>query len=366
MEKIFKKTNVIKLFIKENISSFLILFLLLIISIINQLSMGDSYKYFWKNLIWHTAGVILFIIIVFFTDYRKITFKMIFYIYVFLNLVLLIMAMFKIRWIRLGIINIEPSEFVKPVLLLLISLMAEEYSESILPSKVFFKLLFLIFIPIILILRVDLDHAFIIGIVFLSFLLFLGISRKLLIFLIFSGLIVGCLVFPYMWDKLAPYQKWRIIGYLYPEKYAQTWGYQLNQSLIAIGSGGLFGQGFKKGWTTRLHYLPAKRTDLAFSVWAETWGFIGVSLLLFLYGYLLWYAIRISSTVKDWLGRYLSTGICLILLGQIIFNIGGAIGILPMTSIPLPFLSYGGSITISVYFLLSLLFNIAFKGYFFK
>ncbi|PMP95507.1 MAG: hypothetical protein C0169_05415 [Thermodesulfobacterium geofontis] len=203
-------------------------------------------------------------------------------------------------------------------------------------------------------------------IMFASFLIFIGIPRRLTLSLIFLGLIIGLLLFPIFWKNLKPHQKGRIYGYLYPEKYAQTWGYQLNQSLIAIGSGGLWGHGFKRGWSTRLHYLPAKYTDLAFAVWAETWGFIGVSLFLVLYGYLLYFFIKISNTAKDWLGKYLSLGVALVLFWQALFNISGCAGLFPMTSIPLPFLSYGGSITISVYFLLSLVFNIALKRYFFK
>jgi len=92
-----------------------------------------------------------------------------------------------------------------------------------------------------------------------------------------GGLFLSIIAIPIFWSKLKPHQKGRIYGYLYPERYAQTWGYQLNQSLIAIGSGGLTGFKFYKGWSTRLGYLPAKHTDLTFAVWAESWGLIGVS-----------------------------------------------------------------------------------------
>ncbi len=362
-----KKREVIKGFILENLGIFLTILALIGISTINQLNMGGTKSYFWKNLLWHFVGLIIFFVISLTIDYRKITLKAVYFFYGGLLILIGIMDIFKTRWINLGFISIQPSEFIKPLLALIFSLEAEKASSSVLPPKLFFKLLFTMGIGLFLIFITDLDYAFIMGVTFFSFLMFLGIPKRILFSLFAVIMLIGLTLGPFVWKHvLKPHQKGRIYGYLHPEKYASSWGYQMNQSLIAIGSGGLFGQGFKKGWSTRLNYLPAKRTDLAFSVWAESWGFIGVTIFLLLYAYLLYYTLYVSSIAKDWLGKYLSFVIGLILFWQAFFNIGGATGLLPMTSIPLPFLSYGGSITISVYFLLSLLFNIAFKRYFFK
>jgi len=291
---------------------------------------------------------------------------MVWYAYWGLNFLLLVMLIFHKRWLNLGFISIQPSEFIKFILVLLISLYLSREPNEVISTKKFFKLVGLIVLPLILILPMDLDYAFIMGVMFFSWLLFIGIPKRILGLLLVCAFVFSIIAVPIGWQKLKPHQKGRIYGYLDPEKYAKTWGYQLNQSLIAIGSGGLTGQKFYKGWSTRLGYLPAKHTDLAFAVWAETWGLLGVSVFLALYGYLVYFGICVSQFTKDWFGKYLSLGISLILLWQLFFNIGGCSGLLPMTSIPVPFLSYGGSITISVYILLYLLFNVAIKKYFFK
>ncbi|MFN3407233.1 MAG: FtsW/RodA/SpoVE family cell cycle protein, partial [Caldimicrobium sp.] len=245
-------------------------------------------------------------------------------------------------------------------------LFAAKKQDLRLDNKEVIFLLFVVALPLSFILPVDLDYSGIIFLIFFVFICFLGISKRLFLLFFTLGLISMIVIFPLAWTKLKPHQKGRIYGYLDPEKYAKTWGYQINQSLIAIGSGGPLGQGLKKGWSTRLNYIPAKNTDLAFAVWAEAFGFLGTTLFLVLYGYLLYWGLTISESVKDPLRKYLSLGVVLLLLGQLFFNIGGATGVLPMTSIPQPFLSYGGSITISTYLLLSLLFNISFKKDFFK
>jgi rod shape determining protein RodA len=360
------RTENIKGTFKENFFGIFIVFILAILGILNQWIIAETSSIFWKNLFWHLTGFTVFLFLSILIDYRKIPFQIVWYLYLILVFILFILFIFKQRWFNLGFITIQPSEFVKPLLVLVISIIASREPNPYLKTKTLIRLFIITVIPLILILPTDLDYALIMAVIFVSFLLFIGIPRKIFLFSIIVGLIFCFLVFPVVWRNLKPHQKGRIYGYLYPEKYAKTWGYQLNQALIAIGSGGIWGHGFKKGWSTRLHYLPAKHTDLAFAVWAETWGFIGVSLILFLYGYLLYFCIKISYVAKDWLGKYLSLGVAITLFWQAVFNIGGCSGLLPMTSVPFPFLSYGGSITISSYFLLSLVFNVALKRHFFK
>ncbi len=360
------KNRDLKGILKENFWGFLIVFILAFLGILNQWIISGISPLFWKNLFWHLGGLTLFFTLSILLNYKKISYQIVWYLYLFLIFILFILFIFKKRWIHLGFITIQPSEFIKPLLILLISLIASKEPSPYLKLRTLGKILFIIFIPVILILPTDLDYAFIITVMCIAFLLFIGIPKRVTITAIFIFMLIMYLLFPIVWKNLKPHQKGRIYGYLYPEKYAHTWGYQLNQALIAIGSGGVWGHGFKKGWSTRLHYLPAKNTDLAFAVWAETWGFVGVSLFLFLYGYLLYFCIKISYIAKDWLGKYLSLGVAIVLFFQALFNIGGCSGVLPMTSIPLPFLSYGGSITISVYFLLSLAFNVALRRHFFK
>ncbi len=328
--------------------------------------MGETGLYFWKNLLWQMVGIIIFIISLLKLDYRRVSIELIWIVYVLLLVLLLILALFKKRWLVIGPVSFQPSEFLKLVLLYLISLYASKKQEIYLETREVFLLLFVIILPLLFIFPVDLDYAGIIFLIFFAFLLFLGIPKRLLLIFTIFSLSMMIIFLPLLWQKLKPHQKGRIYGYLDPEKYAKTWGYQINQSLIAIGSGGILGQGLKSGWSTRLNYLPAKNTDLAFAVWAEAFGLLGSTLFFLLYGYILYWGLLVSKKAKDILGKYLSFGIVLLLLGQLFFNLGGATGLLPMTSIPQPFLSYGGSITIFTYFILSILFNIAFKKDFFK
>jgi len=361
-----EKTELLKRFLKENLYALLSLLGLLVIYFINQLSMGEGAPYLWKNLLWHLIGISIFLVLTLYFDYRRLSLNFLWIAYGLMLLLLLGLALFKKRWLVLGPINFQPSEFLKIILLYLISLYISQKRELKLETAEALFLLLVIGLPLLFLMPVDLDYAFIIGLMFFSLLLFFGFPKRLLLILLGLGLLFMILVTPLVWPKLKPHQKGRIYGYLDPERYYKTWGYQLSQSLIAIGSGGLKGQGFKKGWSTTLNYLPAKNTDLAFAVFAEAFGFIGCSLFLLIYGYLLYWGILLSKKAKDLLGKALSTGVVLIFLWQTFFNLGGATGLLPMTSIPQPFLSYGGSITIATYLLLSILFNIAFKKDYFK
>ena len=365
-------------YLKENAFVFFVVVLLSFMGNLNQWIISGNDGIFFKNFLWHLLGLGILFSFTLWGDYRKFVYQFVFPLYIGILILLVFgdalafITHTKGRWIHIGPISIQPSEFLKPILVCLIAFMACEgsgYIRSYIRSfseRRLLKVFALVGIPLLLVLVTDLDYSFIIGISLFVFLLFIGIPKRVLFFLGIGFLIFCIFVVPIVWKSLKPYQKGRIYGYLYPERYARTWAYQLNQSLIAIGDGDLIGHGFKKGWSTRLNYLPAKHTDLAFAVWAETWGFLGVSLFFILYGYLIYFAIDVSRRVKDFLGKYISLGIALLFLFQLLFNVGGCSGLLPMTSIPLPFLSYGGSITISSYFLLSLVFNINLKAYSFK
>jgi rod shape determining protein RodA len=356
----------LKAFLKENLWALMTLFALVSVNIINQLNMGNPGGTFWKNLIWQVFGLLIFLILTLYFDYRRISIELIWILYGLMLLLLMILALFKKRWLVLGPVSFQPSEFLKIILVYLLALIMEKKKDFRFDNGEAFFLLAVIALPLMFLMPVDLDYAFIIGLMFLSLLLALGFPKRLFIGLSLLAILLMVVAVPVAWNKLKPHQKGRIYGYLDPERYYKTWGYQLNQSLIAIGSGGISGQGFQKGWSTRLNYLPAKNTDLAFSVWAEAFGLLGNTLFLFLYGYLLFWGLSLSRRAKDYLGKSLSLGIVIVFFWQAFFNIGGATGLLPMTSIPQPFLSYGGSITISTYLMLSILFNIAFKRYFFK
>ena len=352
--------------IKSNWLAWIALFGLMILGILNQFNMGESTVHIVKNAAWHIFGLFILLFIVLKVDMPKVPPQIYLFSYILLTLLMFILAIFKKRWLIIGPISFQPSEFLKVVLVLLFSYMVSKRRGGPLSPKDWLIFFTILIIPLLFLVVVDLDYAFIIGWMFFVFFMVLGLPKRFVIGMAVGGLIIGALLVPIAWQKLKPHQKGRIYGYLNPEKYYKTWSYQLYQSLIAVGSGGLTGQGFRQVWSTRLNYLPAKHTDLAFSVWAEAFGFLGVLAFLSLYGYLLYWGLTLSQQVKDLFGKYLIVGIVLILLWQLFFNLGGAMGLLPMTSIPQPFLSYGGSITITTYLMLSFLFNFAKRKSFFK
>lgn len=165
-------------------------------------------------------------------------------------------------------------------------------------------------------------------------------------------------VTPIAWNHLRPYQQSRIIIFLNPGADRRGAGYQIIQSKVAIGSGGFWGKGFLEGTQTGLHFLPAKHTDFIFSVCGEEFGFIGSFVLLLLFGIYLWRAINTGDLTRNRFGRFLAVGAAGIVAFQLLVNVGMTLGLMPVTGIPLPFVSYGGSSLVLFWFLTGLIVNV--------
>lgn len=163
---------------------------------------------------------------------------------------------------------------------------------------------------------------------------------------------------PIMWNHLRPYQQNRILIFLNPGADPRGAGYQIIQSKVAIGSGGFWGKGFLEGTQTGLHFLPAKHTDFIFSVCGEEFGFIGSFVLLMLFGIYLWRAINAGDLTRNRFGRFLAVGAAGIVAFQLLVNVGMTVGMMPVTGIPLPFVSYGGSSLVLFWFLTGLIVNV--------
>jgi rod shape determining protein RodA len=179
------------------------------------------------------------------------------------------------------------------------------------------------------------------------FLLFLLIifSRLTIVqsvFFIIVNLLFG-MVTPLIWNKLHGYQKLRIITFLDPGQDPRGAGYQIIQSKIAVGSGGFFGQGFLKGSQTKLSFLPEQHTDFIFSVLAEQFGFIGCMLVIGLFLWIFYKGFTVAYKARNPFYSYIVAGVVGILVFQVLLNIGMAIGLMPVTGLPLPLVSYGGS-----------------------
>ena len=299
-----------------------------------------------------------------FLDYRRFrAFQKLLGLYLVFILLLLFLAFTHQRWLHLGPLSIQPSEFAKPFLVVLLASLFSESQEEHLSWPLLAGATILALGPVLLIAISDLDQAFLILVIACSLILFAGLSRKTLLVLGAGFFLLSTLAGPVVWKHLKPYQRARLISFFKPGKTHKRWSYQTRQALIAVGSGGLTGQGFKRGLSSRLHYLPAKHTDLAFAVWAEEWGFAGSLLVLTLYSFILSCLLKAAYQARDLMGRFLVFGAACVLFWEIFFNIGGVIHLLPAASLPLPFLSCGGSALCSNMILLGLATSVMIKRF---
>ncbi len=264
------------------------------------------------------------------------------------------------RWISFYFIHIQPSEFMKLAVILVLSAYFDENPKS--EPYGFFDLLLpfiVVFIPIIFVVKQpDLGTAIVIAVIAMSIILAAGIERSLLVKLVLLFLVF----LPFAWSNLKPYQKDRIMGFLDPYRAPTTYGYNTIQSEIAIGSGGLFGKGLHNATQTQLSFLPESHTDFIFSVFAEQWGFLGCAILIFLYAVVLFRAVAIAYHSESDFDRMVTIGIIAYFWISVVFNMGMAMGLLPIVGVPLVFFSYGGSSIITSYFALGILLSVRFKN----
>jgi rod shape determining protein RodA len=190
-----------------------------------------------------------------------------------------------------------------------------------------------------------------------ALLLVLYFSRPGLLFAV--GVTVANLIFgmmtPLVWNRLADYQRMRIVIFLDPGRDPLRAGYQIIQSIISIGSGGLFGKGYLGGSQTRLEYLPVRHTDFVFSVLGEELGFIGGAIVIGLLAFIVYRGLQIAAKCRSTFLGTLSWGVVTIIFFQAVVNIGMTLGLMPVTGLPLPFVSYGGTSLVFFWVLIGLL-----------
>jgi len=185
----------------------------------------------------------------------------------------------------------------------------------------------------------DLGTTIVVVTIFLSLFFFWPISRRVKI----GAVVVLLALLPLSWTLLQDYQQNRIYTFINPGRDPYGAGYNVIQSLIAVGSGGLTGRGLGNGPQSQLNFLPVAHTDFIFAGWAEATGFVGAMGLLLALAFLNWRIYRIASVAKDAYGRYLAIGFGAMISVQIAVNIGMNLGLAPVTGIPLPFVSHGGT-----------------------
>ena len=210
-------------------------------------------------------------------------------------------------------------------------------------------------VPFLLVMKQpDLGTSLVFMAIFFGMIFACGINLKLLAGIFGTG--IACL--PLLWHVLKDYQKMRIMVFLDPNVDPLGSGYHIIQSKIAIGSGMLFGKGLFEGTQSQLNFLPENHTDFIFAVVGEEWGFIGTVVLLLLYLVVLWRGIQIARQAQDSFGTLLAVGITSMLAFHVLVNVGMTAGIMPVTGIPLPFMSYGVSALTTNIWAITILMNI--------
>jgi len=323
---------------------FLIILLLLVAGALNQASAAMGGVFFKKQILWFGLGLGLFWGLSF-CDYRKLLHSRLVMGAYFLLLVVLLFLLFKhTRWLRIAGFGIQPSEFAKLLLIVILSLILSQRKDPDYLDGYTFFLMSLFAWPLILLVAAgDLDQGGMLFLIYLSYLWVGGVPKKWAIAFLVGGLLFGVIAGPKLWSLLKPYQRERVEAFLNPEAFKLSRGYQILQSLIAVGSGGFTGLGFQEGLSSRLNYLPEKHTDLAFAVWAEEWGFLGAGFVLLLFTALIILILRRACELRDPLGRHLCFGVATMFFWEVLINAGGILHLLPVASVPMPFLSYGGS-----------------------
>ncbi len=344
---------------------------LIIASLINFYSITHAIdsqisSLFWTQVMWIILGLGVFCTLSF-LDYK--IFCRFSYLIYGVNVLALILVLFfgknfngAQRWFDFSLLSYQPSETMKLAMICILSyLLAKKSTQFVYGFKQIFWIALLITLPFVLVvMQPDLGTALLITIQSFSVLCFVKMGRKLLIFL-FAVLLV---IIPTMWVfVLKDYQKNRILMFMSSEKDPYGAGYNTIQSNIAVGSGQVFGKGFKKGTQAQFKFLPERHTDFVFSVFSEEHGFFGSLSIIILYLILILSIFKIAMQSRDKEGVYLCLGVASIIFWHMFINISMAIGILPVVGVPLPLFSYGGSNMLTIFVALGLVSSVSNSRY---
>ncbi|MFH1538792.1 MAG: rod shape-determining protein RodA [bacterium] len=312
-----------------------------------------------RQMIWMLLGLSLMVTVLF-VDTKTIR-KISPYLYPPLILILIGVLLFgktslgAKRWFALGPLTVQPSEFAKIVVIMALASYLSARKTTVRYFSTVIISLLIVAVPTLLVMKQpDLGTAMTFLPIFLVMVLAAGARVGHLVALCAAGLSAA----PALWFMLKDYQKSRIMTFLNPESDPLGSGYSIIQSKIAVGSGELLGKGWMKGTQTQLNFLPEQYTDFIFSAIGEEWGFVGAVLLILLFAVIIARGIRIAWKANDDFGYLLAVGIVALISFHVFVNIGMAIGFLPVTGLPLPFVTYGGSSILAMMLSVGLLLNI--------
>lgn len=330
---------------------------------------GGSDRLFWSQIFWLSMGWTVYLIVTV-IDYQ--IFVRLAWIIYGLNLSALIAVKFvgKIalgaqRWLDFGFFSYQPSESMKLALVLILAKVMSQKSiqEGLGMKELAFPLFILIGVPFLITAeQPDLGTAMMLFVIGSTILFFLRIKAKILVTV---GIMLACAGVGAWFFALHDYQRDRIYTFLDPGRDPRGKGYNSIQSKIAVGSGKVFGKGFRKGTQSQLEFLPERHTDFIYSVLSEEHGFVGSVTTIGLFATLFMLGIRISSQARDKAGAIVVVGIMGALFWHHFINIAMVIGLLPIVGIPLPLLSYGGSNMLTTMAALGLVSSVSYRKHMF-
>jgi rod shape determining protein RodA len=260
------------------------------------------------------------------------------------------------RWIDFHFFHFQPSEWVKLILILVMAKYFAEYRDDDLPFRELVKAGLIVVLPMLLVLKQpDLGTSLTYLPIVVMALLLGGMRWKHGVVMLLVGI---ALLYPVWKYGLKPYQKERIATFISPEADSRGSGYQVIQSQVAVGSGGIWGKGVAKGSQTQGQFLPVPHTDFIFAAWSEEHGFVGALAALLLYFGVLMRLIHDAQTAPDRAGTFLIMGVVAVLAFHVLVNVGMVVGFMPVTGIPLPLMSYGGSSILFTFLALGIVMNI--------
>ena len=334
---------------------FLLIFLVLLLGAISFFAMYSTeqgkFGYFTQN---HLYRFFIFFVVFIVVSFFRIQFwHNTAYLFYFTILILLIGVDFfgitssgSKRWISLFFINLQPSELMKIALIIFLARFYYKIpAENVTDIKYIFVPIFAIFVPVLLVTsQPDLGTAALILFGGLAVIWLTGFRIK---FFLYSFFVLTCLI-PVGISFLKPYQKSRILTFFNPERDPLGAGYQIIQSKIAVGSGGIFGKGYLQGSQSYLDYLPEKHTDFIFTLFSEEFGFIGSLFLLIIYVMIIYRITAIGNQSRNNFARLYCFGFATAFFIYVAVNMSMVLGLLPIVGAPLPIMSYGGSSMLSI------------------
>lgn len=326
---------------------------------IHSASSHAAHSFLMRQLLWAGVGIVVLLLIPALGYRTLLSLSSMFYLGAVILLLWVLVGgesrLGAARWIRLGPLLLQPSEFAKLATVILLASYLGERQPFEAQARTITVASLIALLPFLLIAKQpDLGSALVFIPLLLGLLFLWGVRKRFFIFSAVSGVLAA----PVFWHFLKPYQKKRLLVFLDPTQDPLGSGYTALQSRIAVGSGGLFGKGYLAGTQSQLDFVPEHHTDFIFCVLGEEWGFLGSLLLLGLYVFLFHSAFQIMEQTTDIKAKLLIGGVVSILFTQVFINIGMSIGLMPITGITLPLISYGGSSLIATAFGLGMILSI--------